>query len=138
MEAKEFEKFYSLCERTVSRQRLLGADNKDIAFVLTGMMATLPEEEYSLEQIEKLRDLSIKKESQKETERIIPEEELQLYLERAKDAMTEQYGKDTANQILQNVFRLAQMSEEELEKEFDEKKEFMKRFEKFFNPGGTL
>lgn len=41
MEAKEFEKFYSLCERTVSRQRLLGADNKDIAFVLTGMMATL-------------------------------------------------------------------------------------------------
>lgn len=94
MEAKEFEKFYSLCERTVSRQRLLGADNKDIAFVLTGMMATLPEEEYSPEQIGKLRDLSIKKESQKETERIIPEEELQLYLERAKDAMTEQYGKD--------------------------------------------
>lgn len=47
-------------------------------------------------------------------------------------------GKDTANQILQNVFRLAQMSEEELEKEFDEKKEFMKRLEKFFNPGGTL
>lgn len=94
MEAKEFEKFYSLCERTVSRQRFLGADNKDIVFVLTGMMATLPEEEYSPEQIGKLRDLSIKKESQKETERIIPEEELQLYLERAKDAMTEQYGKD--------------------------------------------
>lgn len=94
MEAKEFEKFYSLCERTVSRQRFLGADNKDIAFVLTGMMATLPEEEYSPEQIGKLRDLSIKKESQKETERIMPEEEFQLYLERAKDAMTEQYGKD--------------------------------------------
>lgn len=94
MEEKEFEKFYSLCERTVSRQRFLGADNKDIAFVLAGMMATLPEEEYSLEQIEKLRDLSIKKESQKETERIMPEEEFQLYLERAKDAMTEQYGKD--------------------------------------------
>lgn len=94
MEEKEFEKFYSLCERTVSRQRFLGADNKDIAFVLAGMMATLPEEEYSPEQIGKLRDLSIKKESQKETERIIPEEELQLYLERAKDAMTEQYGKD--------------------------------------------
>lgn len=94
MEAKEFEKFYSLCERTVSRQRFLGADNKDIAFVLTGMMATLPEEEYSLEQIGKLLGLSIRKESQKETERIMPEEELQLYLERAKDAMTEQYGKD--------------------------------------------
>ena len=93
MEEKEFEKFYSLCERTVSRQRLLGADNKDIAFVLTGMMATLPEEEYSLEQIEKLRDLSIKKESQKETERIMPEEEFQLYLERTKDAMAERYVK---------------------------------------------
>ena len=74
MEAKEFEKFYSLCERTVSRQRLLG-------------------EEYSLEQIEKLRDLSIKKESQKETERIMPEEEFQLYLERTKDAMAERYVK---------------------------------------------
>lgn len=94
MEEKEFEKFYSLCERTVSRQRFLGADNKDIAFVLTGMMATLPKEEYSPEQIGKLRDLSIKKESRKETERIMPEEEFQLYLERAKDAMTEQYGKD--------------------------------------------
>lgn len=93
MEAKEFEKFYSLCERTVSRQRFLGADNKDIAFVLTGMMTTLPEKEYSLEQIEKLRDLSIKKESQKETERIMPEEEFQLYLERTKDAMAERYVK---------------------------------------------
>lgn len=41
-------------------------------------------------------------------------------------------GKDTANHILENMFRLAQMSEEELEKEF------MKRLEKFFNPGGTL
>lgn len=94
METKKFEEFYSLCERTVSRQRFLGADNKDIAFVLTGMMATLPKEEYSPEQIGKLRDLSIKKESQKETERIMPEEEFQLYLERAKDAMTEQYRKD--------------------------------------------
>ena len=56
-------------------------------------MATLPEEEYSLEQIEKLRDLSIKKESQKETERIMPEEEFQLYLERTKDAMAERYVK---------------------------------------------
>ncbi len=94
MEAKKFEEFYSLCERTVSRQRLLGAEDSDIAYLLHGMIAAHPEEEYSPEQIGKLRDLSIKKESQKETERIIPEEELQLYLERAKDAMTEQYGKD--------------------------------------------
>lgn len=94
MEMKKFEEFYSLCERTVSRQRLLGAEDSDIAYLLHGMIAAHPEEEYSPEQIGKLRDLSIKKESQKETERIIPEEELQLYLERAKDAMTEQYGKD--------------------------------------------
>lgn len=93
MEAKEFEKFYSLCERTVSRQRLLGADNKDIAFVLTGMMATLPEEEYSLEQIEKLRDLSIKKESQKETERIMPEEEFQEYLQEERETIDVLCGK---------------------------------------------
>jgi hypothetical protein len=94
MEMKKFEEFYSLCERTVSQQRLLGAEDSDIAYLLHGMIAAHPEEEYSPEQIGKLRDLSIKKESQKETERIIPEEELQLYLERAKDAMTEQYGKD--------------------------------------------
>lgn len=94
MEMKKFEEFYSLCERTVSQQRLLGAEDSDIAYLLYGMIAAHPEEEYSPEQIGKLRDLSIKKESQKETERIIPEEELQLYLERAKDAMTEQYGKD--------------------------------------------
>lgn len=69
MEMKKFEKFCSLCERTVSRQRLLGAEDSDIAYLLHGMIAAHPEEEYSPEQIGKLRDLSIKKESQKETER---------------------------------------------------------------------
>ena len=39
MEAKEFEKFYSLCERTVSQQRLLGAEDSDIAYLLHGMIA---------------------------------------------------------------------------------------------------
>ena len=99
MEEKEFEKFYSLCERTVSRQRFLGADNKDIAFVLTGMMATLPEEEYSPEQIGKLRDLSIKKEGQKETERIMPEEEFQLFLKKTRDTMVEQYGRECGRDL---------------------------------------
>lgn len=99
MEEKEFEKFYSLCERTVSRQRFLGADNKDIAFVLTGMMATLPKEEYSPEQIGKLRDLSIKKESQKETERIMPEEEFQLFLKKTRDTMVEQYGRECGRDL---------------------------------------
>lgn len=61
MEMKKFEEFYSLCERTVSRQRLLGAENKDIAFVLTGMMATLPEDELTLEQHKKLVELVVGK-----------------------------------------------------------------------------
>lgn len=80
MEVKEFEKFYSLCERTVSRQRLLGANDKDIAFVLTGiMMATLPEDELTLEQHKKLVELVVGKE---ETAKIMSEEEFRLYLER--------------------------------------------------------
>lgn len=70
MEMKKFEEFYSLCEGTASRQRLLGAEDSDIAYLLLGMIAAHPEEEYSSEQIGKLRDLSIKKESQKETERM--------------------------------------------------------------------
>lgn len=61
MEMKKFEEFYSLCERTISRQRLLGADNEDIAFVLTGMMATLPEDELTLPQHKKLIDLAVGK-----------------------------------------------------------------------------
>lgn len=99
MEAKEFEIFYSLCERTVSRQRFLGAEDSDIAYLLTGMMATLPEEEYSPEQIGKLRDLSIKKESQKETERIMPEEEFQLFLKKTRDTMVEQYGRECGRDL---------------------------------------
>lgn len=93
MEAKKFEKFYSLCERTVSRQRFLGADNKDIAFVLTGMMATLPEEEYSPEQIGKLRDLSIKKESQEKTAIILTEKEFQEYLQEERETIAVLCGK---------------------------------------------
>lgn len=93
MEEKKFEKFYSLCERTVSRQRFLGADNKDIAFVLTGMMATLPEEEYSPEQIGKLRDLSIKKESQEKTAIILTEKEFQEYLQEERETIAVLCGK---------------------------------------------
>lgn len=61
METKKFEEFYSLCKRTVSRQRLLGAKDKDIAFALTGMMATLPEDELTLEQHKKLVELVVGK-----------------------------------------------------------------------------
>lgn len=84
MEMKKFEEFYSLCERTASRQRLLGAEDSDIAYLLTGMIAAHPEEDYSPEQVGKLWGLSIKKESQKETERIMPEEEFRLFLKKDK------------------------------------------------------
>ena len=95
METKKFEEFYSLCERTVSRQRILGADNKDVAFVLTGMMATLPEDELTLPQHKKLVDLVVnKEESQEETAKIKSEEEFRLHLERTREVMIEQYEKD--------------------------------------------
>lgn len=94
MEMKKFEEFYSLCERTASRQRLMGAEDPDITYLLHGMIAAHPEEEYSLEQTRKLLDLSIKKESQKETERIMPEKEFQLFLEKTRDAMVGQYGRE--------------------------------------------
>ena len=94
MEMKKFEEFYSLCERTASRQRLMGAEDPDIAYLLHGMIAAHPEEEYSLEQTRKLLDLSIKKESQKETERIVPEKEFQLFLEKTRDAMVGQCGRE--------------------------------------------
>lgn len=94
MEMKKFEEFYSLCEGTASRQRLLGAEDSDIAYLLTGMIAAHPEEDYSPEQVGKLWGLSIKKESQKETERIMPEEEFQLFLKKTRDTMVEQYGRE--------------------------------------------
>ena len=94
MEMKKFEEFYSLCERTASRQRLMGAEDPDIAYLLHGIIAAHPEEEYSLEQTRKLLDLSIKKESQKETERIMPEKEFQLFLEKTRDAMVGQCGRE--------------------------------------------
>lgn len=94
MEAKEFEKFYSLCERTVSRQRLLGADDKDIAFVLTGMMATLPEDELTLPRHKKLVDLVVnKEESQEKTAIILTEKEFQEYLQEERETIAVLCGK---------------------------------------------
>ena len=95
METKKFEEFYSLCERTVSRQRLLGADNKDIAFVLTGMLAKLPEDELTLSQHKKLVDLVVSKDAAEEhAVKTMTEEEFRLHLERTREVMVEQYGKD--------------------------------------------
>ncbi|MFR6385314.1 MAG: hypothetical protein ACLUN4_06290 [Lachnospiraceae bacterium] len=47
--------------------------------------------------------------------------------------------KDTANQMLENVFRRERMSEEEIEKELAESKEIVEKFYRDrFNPGGIL
>lgn len=100
MEAKKFEEFYSLCERTVSRQRLLGAGNKDIAFVLTGMMATLPEDELTLPQHKKLVDLVVnREESQEETAKIMSEEEFRLHLKKTRDTIVEQCGRECGRDL---------------------------------------
>lgn len=48
-------------------------------------------------------------------------------------------GKDTENQMLENVFRRERMSEEEIEKELAESKEIVEKFYRDrFNPGGIL
>lgn len=94
MEMKKFEEFYSLCEGTASRQRLLGVEDSDIAYLLHGMIAAHPEDEYSPEQIEKLWDLSISEEPREETAKIMSEEEFRLHLERTREVMAEQYGKE--------------------------------------------
>ena len=90
METKKFEEFYSLCERTVSRQRILGADNKDVAFVLTGMMATLPEDELTLPQHKKLIDLAVgKKEACVAEALFCSNQEFEERLERIKKSLNE-------------------------------------------------
>lgn len=89
MEAKRFEEFYSLCERTVSRQRLLGADNKDIAFVLTGMMATLPEDILTLPQHQKLINLVVNKKPSVAKVLFYSNKEFEERLERIKKSLNE-------------------------------------------------
>ena len=109
MEAKEFEKFYSLCERTVSRQRLLGAANKDIAFVLTGMMATLPEDILTLPQHKKLIDLAVGKKEACVAKMLLfySNKEFEERLERIKKNLNE----DTKRVIRQDIRTLWDMSQ---------------------------
>lgn len=89
METKKFEEFYSLCKRTVSRQRLLGADNKDIAFVLTGMMATLPEDILTLPQHQKLVNLVVNKKPSVAKVLFYSNKEFEERLERIKKSLNE-------------------------------------------------
>lgn len=65
MEDKEFEEFYSLCDREVRRQRLLGADDIQIAYLLAGMEAA-HFEDISAEQEKKLWSFITQKEEKKE------------------------------------------------------------------------
>lgn len=89
METKKFEEFYSLCKRTVSRQRLLGAKDKDIAFVLTGMMATLPEDILTLPQHQKLVNLVVNKKPSVAEELFYSNKEFEERLERIKKSLNE-------------------------------------------------
>ena len=89
METKKFEEFYSLCERTVSRQRLLGADDKDIAFVLTGMMATLPEDILTMPQHQKLVNLVVNKKLSAVKVLFYSNKEFEERLERIKKSLKE-------------------------------------------------
>ena len=89
METKKFEEFYSLCERTVSRQRLLGADDKDIAFVLTGMMATLPEDILTMPQHQKLVNLVVNKKLSAVKVLFYSNKEFEERLERIKKSLNE-------------------------------------------------
>lgn len=65
MENKEFEEFYSLCGREVRRQRLLGADDIQIAYLLAGMEAAYSREDISVEQEKKLWSFITQKEEKK-------------------------------------------------------------------------
>lgn len=89
MEMKKFEEFYSLCERTVSRQRLLGAEDKDIAFVLTGMMATLPEDILTMPQHQKLVNLVVNKKLSAVKVLFYSNKEFEERLERIKKSLNE-------------------------------------------------
>ena len=89
METKKFEEFYSLCERTVSRQRLLGADDKDIAFVLTGMMATLPEDILTMPQHQKQVNLVVNKKLSAVKVLFYSNKEFEERLERIKKSLNE-------------------------------------------------
>ena len=89
METKKFEEFYSLCERTVSRQRLLGADDKDIAFALTGMMATLPEDILTMPQHQKLVNLVVNKKLSAVKVLFYSNKEFEERLERIKKSLNE-------------------------------------------------
>ena len=66
MEDKKFEEFYSLCDREVRRQRLLGADDIQIAYLLAGMEAAYFGEDISVEQAKKLWSFITQKEEKKE------------------------------------------------------------------------
>ena len=66
MEDKEFEEFYSLCDREVRRQRLLGTDDISMAYLLTGMAATHPDRDFSPEQEQRMWGLVIQRPEREE------------------------------------------------------------------------
>lgn len=90
MEDKEFEEFYSLCDRKVRRQRLLGADDIQIAYLLAGMEAAYFREDISVEQEKKLWNFMTQKEEKTEHAGLSPvftQTEFQENLQAARDAL---------------------------------------------------
>ena len=89
MKEKEFEEFYSLCDREVRRQRLLGADDIQIAYLLAGM-ETAHFEDISAEQEKKLWSFMTQKEEKTENAGLSPvftQTEFQENLQAARDAL---------------------------------------------------
>ena len=87
MEDKEFEEFYSLCDREVRRQRLLGADDIQIAYLLAGMEAAYFREDISVEQEKKLWSFITQKEEQAAVPVVYTAAEFKENLQAARDAL---------------------------------------------------
>lgn len=66
MKDKDFEEFYSLCDREVRRQRLLGTDDISMVYLLTGMVAAHPDRDFSPEQEQRMWDLAIQRKEREE------------------------------------------------------------------------
>ncbi len=90
MEDKEFEEFYSLCDREVRRQRLLGTDDISMAYLLTGMAAAHPDRDFSPEQEQRMWGLVIQRperEEQTNVSAVFTPAEFKENLQAARDAL---------------------------------------------------
>lgn len=88
MEDKDFEEFYSLCDREVRRQRLLGADDISMAYLLTGMVAAHPDRDFAPEQEQRMwKLLVLEKEEQSKVPTVFTPAEFKEELQAARNAL---------------------------------------------------